>query len=574
MPNSPTFEIGLTMAGAVSAGAYTAGVVDFLIEALDAWDAAKQRKEQDPQTEPLCPDHEVALRVISGASAGAIVGAIVAANIDRRWTPAHAGNARDPQLQNPLFQSWVKDVGIAKLLGTKDLEADAAPISALDGTALDAIAKSALSFQAPPIARRYVSNPMRCIFTLTNLTGVPFNYSLQGNTGKGQDLAMHADCMRFAVLGAGSAAAPGLRVAHDASYEYALTPCADPKWSNTAWQRFALTSLASGAFPLGLRPRALERNTSDYSGLLLAQADAAGKPKAISPAWPPTQDSKYQFLSVDGGCVSNEPLELARVELSGSPLLHNPRKGEEADKAVIMIDPFIGPDKPGPRTVTENPLVSSLFNLLGATIAQARFSAENIALAQDPQVFSRFMIAPRRPTPPPLQKDGAPAEGQWIASGALKGFGGFLAQEFREHDFLLGRRNCQQFLAMHFTLPIENPLFANWREDETLVAQFGVPGQTPGSTELPIIPLVGSLHPRSGDAQALPVWPLGACDLDALRGPLSARADALFKKLAAGHGFMSFVVSAVWRIWGRKKLTTLALEKLSDALADQGLKPR
>src|SRR5271163_2793770 len=32
-----TFKIGINMAGAVSAGAYTAGVLDFLIEALDAW---------------------------------------------------------------------------------------------------------------------------------------------------------------------------------------------------------------------------------------------------------------------------------------------------------------------------------------------------------------------------------------------------------------------------------------------------------------------------------------------------------------------------------------------------------
>ena len=30
-----TFEMGLAMAGAISAGAYSAGVLDFLIEALD-----------------------------------------------------------------------------------------------------------------------------------------------------------------------------------------------------------------------------------------------------------------------------------------------------------------------------------------------------------------------------------------------------------------------------------------------------------------------------------------------------------------------------------------------------------
>jgi len=33
----PKFEIGLVRAGAVSAGAYTAGVLDFLLQALDAW---------------------------------------------------------------------------------------------------------------------------------------------------------------------------------------------------------------------------------------------------------------------------------------------------------------------------------------------------------------------------------------------------------------------------------------------------------------------------------------------------------------------------------------------------------
>jgi hypothetical protein len=33
----PTFEVGLALAGAASAGAYSAGVLEFLIEALDTW---------------------------------------------------------------------------------------------------------------------------------------------------------------------------------------------------------------------------------------------------------------------------------------------------------------------------------------------------------------------------------------------------------------------------------------------------------------------------------------------------------------------------------------------------------
>ena len=42
MSQHATFEIGLVMAGAVSAGAYTAGVVDFLIEALDEYKCCKK----------------------------------------------------------------------------------------------------------------------------------------------------------------------------------------------------------------------------------------------------------------------------------------------------------------------------------------------------------------------------------------------------------------------------------------------------------------------------------------------------------------------------------------------------
>ncbi len=47
----PTFEIGLTMAGAVSAGAYSGGVLDFLLQALDAWEQEKQH-DADAVTEP------------------------------------------------------------------------------------------------------------------------------------------------------------------------------------------------------------------------------------------------------------------------------------------------------------------------------------------------------------------------------------------------------------------------------------------------------------------------------------------------------------------------------------------
>jgi predicted acylesterase/phospholipase RssA len=65
-----TFEIGLAMVGAISAGAYSGGVFDFLLQALDEWEKAKANNIPD------IPNHQVVIKVLSGASAGAITGAI------------------------------------------------------------------------------------------------------------------------------------------------------------------------------------------------------------------------------------------------------------------------------------------------------------------------------------------------------------------------------------------------------------------------------------------------------------------------------------------------------------------
>ena len=61
------------------------------------------------------------------------------------------------------------------------------------------------------------------------------------------------------------------------------------------------------------------------------------------------------------------------------------------------------------------------------------------------------MISPTR------QGNGSDAAKQFpIASGVLGGFGGFLHELFRRHDYLLGRRNAQAFLRWNFGLPETN----------------------------------------------------------------------------------------------------------------------
>src|ERR1035438_6431205 len=74
MPNrwnsDGTFHLGINMAGAISAGAYTTGGLDFLTEALEEWYAAKGSPN------PSVPMHDISVDVFSGASAGGMCAAI------------------------------------------------------------------------------------------------------------------------------------------------------------------------------------------------------------------------------------------------------------------------------------------------------------------------------------------------------------------------------------------------------------------------------------------------------------------------------------------------------------------
>jgi len=65
-PAANTFEIALALGGTVSAGAYTAGAVDFLIEALDCWTRLRDGGDA------VAPKHRALLKVITGTSGGGV----------------------------------------------------------------------------------------------------------------------------------------------------------------------------------------------------------------------------------------------------------------------------------------------------------------------------------------------------------------------------------------------------------------------------------------------------------------------------------------------------------------------
>lgn len=99
MVENQKFKICLTMVGAVSAGASTAGVVDYLLETMELWEKAKQRNKalgiRHVDYDHSLPMHEVEIDVISGSSAGGITGALTMLNlVDQSYHPVNKDNLR------------------------------------------------------------------------------------------------------------------------------------------------------------------------------------------------------------------------------------------------------------------------------------------------------------------------------------------------------------------------------------------------------------------------------------------------------------------------------------------------
>jgi hypothetical protein len=450
------FRIAINMAGAVSAGAYTAGVLDFLIEALDAWYDARAEQfrlhGEDTQTWTI-PAHDVSVEVLTGASAGGMCAAIGAVAVQEDFDHVRETNPPANAPVNRLYQSWVRTIDIVPLLGTEDLPNNQGPVkSILDSTPIEDIANTAL--EANPVRlkpRPWVANPLGIILTLSNLRGTPYSVD-EANQGSFEErIDYHADQIRFSIAATGAVSTPTTIALN---YSTAAAP---------NWEVLRTSAMATGAFPIMLASRVIERTRVDYESRSWEVSDSepskTGQCESevkIAPAWADTVTPTFENVYVDGGITNNNPFECARqylVDVANNPDGHNPREPEKANAAVISVAPFPGDEPFNPTYDAEKN--SDLGNvakaLLGTLVSQSRFQGEDLKLTRDPDVSSRFAIAPVDETAPKL-----PA----LLCAALGAFGGFIDEKFRDRDYQLGRRNCQQFLRIHFVLPEDNVTIA------------------------------------------------------------------------------------------------------------------
>jgi hypothetical protein len=501
-----TFEFALVLGGTVSAGAYTAGALDFLIEALDSWTQLRDANNS------AAPRHNVVLRVITGTSGGGVCAAIAGRALAFEFDPVARGTPVGGEASgNPFYDTWIKALSLDRFLDTRDIGREV--ISLLNGAAIDAGARNIIEFSGRgPKRRSWVAAPLRIIFTLTNLRGIPFRLDFGG--GRGESYVNHADYIRYALV------YPNQPIGEFRPDELVLGVDAERLPQASTWDEFSLFARATAAFPAGFPPRALVRPTAQYRWrvVLRAPLDAAaavsGEPSysVLIPDWPALMPDgardvpdDYHFLAVDGGVTDNEPIELARTALcgiSGS----NPRDGHEANRAVLLIDPFAGVNELGPEGAAS--FAHILGAIYGAVIQQTRYDSRDLVLAADDRVFSRFMLTPQL---------GDKLGGKAIASAGLGAFIGFACPDFMRYDYLLGRKNCQDFLRNTFVLAYDNPIFAAWTDDQRQT--YRVRGSF-----LPIIPLVG---PCAVD-ETLDPWPKGKLDPERYRDAIEAR----FRKIS------------------------------------------
>ena len=558
----PTFYLGITMAGAVSAGAYTAGVLDYLFRAVDDHNARAARGPTDEDPDP--PRHRVVIKVMSGASAGGVcAGLTVAGLLGAR--DSNRGRLRTPKtvdypalddagrpttgtvgyVVDPLYDCWVDGLDLwvpsaaDGLLAVTDVgpEAGGTVGSLFDSSHIDRVSDRVLgNIQWPGATSTdgrysFVADDLELFLTTTDLRGVPYAISFAaGGAGTGQlsdvayTMTQHSIARHFRVSGLGRTRwpSPWLEAWRDDGMP--LRVPVDPQTipfqrPGSPWHALRVSAIASGAFPAGLAARWIEATASEL-GVIDPRTDRAqGGAMPIELNWatqkPPRPylgegifaNALTPFVAVDGGVANNEPFELARFTIrrpartGPGDLLPNEREAHIADRSVIMIDPFPeGPEytlldaESGDRLIG---LVSSAMSLFPTLIGQARFKSSELVHANDPTISSRFMVSPRRSEiGPHLGAYGADA----VAGGAFDGFGGFFDQSFRLHDFVLGQRNCQNFLREHFLLSVHNPVLGLPTPLQGAPTEDGMPAEARRR-------IVDPSDPGLAASIMLPQWP-------------------------------------------------------------------
>lgn len=474
------------MAGAVSAGAYTAGVMDYLFETLEIWEQKKrvnrrilaacnddwEQARQNPEFDPSVPMHQVVLEALAGASAGGMTAGITALSLFEGFH-FYQENAPDGNVNNRLYDSWVNlNDGAGKptfeqMLDTNDIDEDKTVSSILNSKPIDIIAdrldEIKVNRQLEDLG--YVSPNLNLILTLCSLRGIPIDINFNTRTVEAPSKNERGVTVPQAEVPPSS---PAHRMfLHKGVGQFCFVKGqarqgdehvlqVDP--TVPAHRRMLIeVAKATGAFPVGLKHRVLEMPDGRYVQAQVKRLFGMERQDRFKVAV--DAEKPFRFVAVDGGAINNEPIgEVDNIleDLFDQDCKNGLAKETHKNFGIIMIDPF--PDFETTEATDEQDSLTTIpFKLFGALRSQAMLKEGDIRRGFRGVDYTRGLVFPRK-----KNADGNGYRKTAIACASLEGFGGFMSREFRDHDFRLGRRNCQSFLRKFFTVPENSPVLGDW----------------------------------------------------------------------------------------------------------------
>ncbi|WP_339790426.1 hypothetical protein [uncultured Imperialibacter sp.] len=485
--SQPTFHLGLTMAGAVSAGCYTAGVIDYLIEILDLWQRAKEGKVEGIPKE-LIPQHNVVIDAMGGASAGGMATIMTALYaLEGQVNPVKKVPANPMQSFNVLYDSWVHlnddtRLTFEKIWDTDDLEGSDAHISSLfNSKVIDAIASKAFTFtegrmlatQVKGLAP-YFSKDLEVLLSHTLLRGIPLEVDFATTKGRKHG-PTHTTFEHFLVS---HFKLHGGQPVDEDSYMW-LNPYAD-----SYARQMQLSTIATGAFPIGLKYRRFD-NTQFKKEYIKAVVKriihgdfGTENPDDDNLITINGLDDGFESVGVDGGAINNEPYKEVASILK--------QKSNTEDYGLVMIDPF--PDRldSAPKYKIPGDLIGVVPQIIGTLWDQSKVKRSEV-IDQFNGDYQRGVIFPKRYYTDENGKKTTEEEYP-IASASFNAFGGFLDVNFRVHDFFLGRNNARNFFRYWFSKPYtegnKHPIHEGWTKESVKKYEVTIGGVK----HLPIIP--------------------------------------------------------------------------------------
>lgn len=531
MASSRTFDIGIALAGGSTRGSYSAGAMDFLLQALHEWET--ERKKDPADRQQTLPPWNIRLKTLAGTSAGGITAAVVAGSLCTPFEPLSNSMhvARSLPNNNNLYKIWVEQASIENLFSCDDINISEARKntneqitikSILSSTFQDNQSGNALYAQHTNGERPSWAEELEIYFTTSNLRGVP--YSIDKFASADRELhefrmTRHRDWIGFTTSNSGP---KGL-------YSLDLHSSRDIG----SWKHMKTAAQATAALPLFFPTRTISIPTELYEHRIQGER----------PDWPENMPNTYHYDAVDGGVFLNEPLQLVRSSMEygrqekvicedasctrGAMILLHPSPKRDTYKADFEVPDYWN-------------MFSSVQRLFGALMDDANFQEDELKEMTDTENASRFMLTPVR--------DGKRAGEDVLGTDAMNGFGGIIDKEVRLHDYQLGRKNCQDFLQNLFVMPIEaarkNKIFG---EEANAFAVA-----TEDSRQVvPIIPLVGTAK----DPCPHPKWPKfndrkKAQILERTDRVIRFRVHTIFTGVAHNMGFyksqFAFGMSRIW----------------------------